>query len=83
MNTLARELGTNDERLYASLSITTPYRFKSAQESTTVDMSKFSKLMVRMQEKVYLKDVAGQKRAKEEVASIVKTLKHPDIMKSW
>lgn len=83
INTLAKEIGTNGEKCYQSFSITTPYLFKSAQESTTVDMTKFSKLMVEMREKVYLKDVAGQKRAKEEVASIIKTLKHPDVMKSW
>lgn len=39
--------------------------------------------MVQMKDKVYLKDVAGQKRAKAEVASIIKAIKHPDVMQIW
>lgn len=58
MNTIAEAIGTNGEKCYQSLSVTTPYLFKSAQESSVIDMTKFSKLMVQMKEKVYLKDVA-------------------------
>lgn len=82
-NTIAEAIGTKGEKCYQSLAVASPYLFRTAQESSMVDMAKFSKLMVQMKEKVYLKDVAGQKRAKEEVASIIKTLKHPEVMKSW
>lgn len=83
VNTIAEAIGTNGEKCYQSFSVTTPYLFRSAHESSVIDMTKFSKLMVQMKEKVYLRDVAGQKRAKEEVVSIIKTLKHQDVMKSW
>lgn len=58
VNTLAQEIGTGGEKLYTSFAVTTPYLFRSAQESSTVDMTKFSKLMVQIDKKVYLKDVA-------------------------
>lgn len=57
VNAISRAAGETEEMLYQSFFNSTPFLMKNTTDSASIDMEKFSKMMVQMKEKVYIGDV--------------------------
>lgn len=64
--------------LYESSDANDRYHSKSHN-----DFKDFEKLRIDTSEKVTLNDIGGVKEAKIAIDNIIKSLKFPEIMKSW
>lgn len=84
VNDITKETGALQKMRRYSFFVDTPYYEGDEVDdglSGHIDQ-KFSKLVVRMREPVKLKDIGGQKQAKEEVADIIMALQNPEVMQA-
>ena len=69
------------------INFATSYFYSSLDDSDNeIDKStieKFSKMLIEMNNPVYLDDIWWQKEAKKEIDKIIKSIKYEEIMKSW
>lgn len=86
INKIATESWIHHKDKY--LNFSTMYEYLSSDDKTEdyIDNSileKFSKLLVEMKKPIKLDDIWWQENAKKEIYTIIKSIKHEEIMKSW